>query len=157
MSSPSLSSAPSRRDGLSFQNSDEIIADVQRLRRGYTQTGAWSLPAMCWHLETAIRLRMSPGPHPANTPAQDARREQFQQILATGQLPSGIEAPAPAIPPVNADDSSIDALITTIEKWKEYAGPIAPHRLFGNISDAEARRLNLIHCAHHLSYLVPTS
>jgi hypothetical protein len=146
----------SRREELRFANVADVIADVQQLRRGYGQTGNWSLPQICWHLETATRLRMTPGPFPANTPEQDARRERLREILATGRLPSGIDAPAPAIPPSNVDESAIDSLIATLTRWDEYTGPIAPHRLFGNMPEADLRKLNLIHCAHHLSYLVPT-
>jgi hypothetical protein len=59
-------------------------------------------------------------------------------------------------PPANVPESTIDDLIASLKQLKAYKGEIAPHRLFGHIPDAEARKLNLIHCAHHLSYLVPT-
>ena len=81
---------------------------------------------------------------------------RLEAILASGRLPSGIEAPQPAIPPDDASDASVEALLATIDRFESFNGPIAPHRIFGNLSDAEARKLNLIHCAHHLSYLVPT-
>ena len=147
---------PSRREDLSFASIDDVIVDVQHLRKGCAKAGGWNLPAMCWHLEAATRLRMAPGPFPPNTPEQDSRAARLKDILATGKLPSGIEAPAPALPPANVDDSAIDALIATLKKWDAYTGPIAPHRLFGHMPEADIRKLNLIHCAHHLSYLVPT-
>ena len=58
-------------------------------------------------------------------------------------------------PPVCGDDA-IDSFLATLERFKKFPGPIAPHRLFGHLADADARKLNLIHCAHHLSYLTPT-
>jgi hypothetical protein len=74
-----------------------------------------------------------------------------------GYLPDGITAPDPLVPPTDAPESSIDDLIASLTQLKAYKGEIAPHRLFGRIPDADARRLNLIHCAHHLSYLTPTT
>jgi hypothetical protein len=82
----------------------------------------------------------------------------LQHVLATnGYLPDGITAPDPMQPPADAPESAVDDLIASLRKLKEYKGEIAPHRLFGRIPDADARRLNLIHCAHHLSYLTPTN
>jgi hypothetical protein len=141
-----------------YANEDEAIADVERLRKGYTQIGGWSLPQMAWHLNLAVRARMKPGPHPPDSPEQIARRPMAQHVLSmNGYLPDGITAPEPMQPPADAPDTSVDDLITALRELKGYTAEIAPHRLFGRLPDADARRLNLIHCAHHLSYLVPTT
>jgi hypothetical protein len=146
-----------RRAVVRFKDEDEVIADVQRLRNGYAQAGSWSLPRMAWHLNQATQARMKPGPHAPDTPEQTARKPLMQQVLAmNGYLPNGIMAPDPMQPPANVPESTIDDLIASLKQLKAYKGEIAPHRLFGHIPDAEARKLNLIHCAHHLSYLVPT-
>jgi hypothetical protein len=135
-----------------------VIADVQRLRRGYKRVGAWSLPQMAWHLNQAVLARMKPGPHAADTPEQTARRPLLQHVLMmNGYLPDGISAPDPMVPPADAPESAVDDLIASLKQLKAYRGEIAPHRLFGHIPDAEARKLNRIHCAHHLSYLTPTT
>ena len=142
-----------------FADEDAVIADVQRLRNGgYSQIGAWSLPQMAWHLNHATLARMKPGPHADDTPEQLARRPLLQHVLAmNGYLPDGIQAPEPLQPPADAPESVIDDLIASLRQLKAYKGEIAPHRIFGRIPDADARRLNLIHCAHHLSYLTPTT
>lgn len=148
-------SEPTRRE-LSFRSEDDVIADAENLRRGYAKTGAWSLPQICWHLEKGVRLRMAPGPHPPNTPEQDGRASLAKQVLASGKLPK-LDAPEPMQPPPDAGDAAIDSFISVLREFKAFPGPIAPHRLFGHLPEADARRLNLIHCAHHLSYLVPTA
>jgi hypothetical protein len=99
---------------------------------------------------------MQSGPFPANTPEQDGRHAMLQQVLASGRLPDGIEAPASMMPPEDCPDDAVDAFIATLKEFKAFPGPIAPHRIFGHLSEADARRLNVIHCAHHLSYLTPT-
>jgi hypothetical protein len=147
----------SDRRALDYRSEDDVIADVARLRRGYTQSGAWSLPQMCAHLEKSIRYRMRSGPFQPTTPEQEARRGEFHKIMASGRLPDGIAAPEQMMPPEDCGDDAIDAFVATLNEFKSFPGPIAPHRLFGHLRDADARRLNLIHCAHHLSYLTPTT
>ena len=147
----------SQRRLIRFATEDDAIADVQRLRKGCTQVGSWSLPRMAWHLNQAVQARMKPGPHPPETDEQKARKPLLQHVRAmNGYLPDGIQAPEPMVPPADAPESAIDDLIASLKELKAYKGKIAPHRLFGEIPDAEARRLNLIHCAHHLSYLIPS-
>lgn len=151
-----LDPAPAtRRSGLSFDTEDQIIAEIDRLRRGYARTGDWSLSQACWHLNIGTQARMKPGPHAPDTPEQTARRPMLEKVLATGDLPEGITAPEPMLPPTSSDDSAIDALIASLRQFKTFTGEIAPHRLFGKLSDADARKLNRIHCARHLSFLVP--
>jgi hypothetical protein len=146
-----------RRVGLHFEDEDEVVADVKNLRRGYEQAGSWSLPQTCWHLEKTVLSRLRPGPFPDDTPEQTQRKAAIPQLLAVGALPHGIVAPRDVVPPADAPDSCIDALIDALRQLKEFKGEIAPHLFFGRLSDADARQLNLIHCAHHLSYLVPKS
>ncbi|MDQ3438916.1 MAG: DUF1569 domain-containing protein [Planctomycetota bacterium] len=145
------------RRQLKFDNEDEVIAEVHRLRRGYVEAGAWSLPRMCAHLDKAVQFRMQPGPFPPNTREQDGRKDQVRGILASGKLPEGIVAPDAMLPPDHCGDESIDGFIATLELYKRFPGPTAPHRIFGHLAEPDARRLNLIHCAHHLSYLTPTA
>jgi hypothetical protein len=144
------------RRTLNYATVDDVIADVRRLRRGYAKAGRWSLAQACWHLNATTGFIMRPGPHPEPTPEQVAGRARLQAILDGGQLPSGIQAPETVTPPADAPESAADDFVATLERVKTFPGPFAPHRLFGRLSDDEARRLILLHAAHHLSHLVPT-
>jgi hypothetical protein len=153
---PPRAPKPPRRRVLQFNSEDEVIGEVKRLRQnGCEPAGRWSLAQACWHLDRATQARMRPGPFPPNTPEQDARAAMFAEILRNGALPDGIQAPDEMTPPDACADDAIDGFLATVERFKAFPGPIAPHRLFGKLSDADARRLNLIHYAHHLSYQVP--
>jgi hypothetical protein len=43
------------------------------------------------------------------------------------------------------------------ERFKTYTGDIVPSPLFGKMTKDEAEKLQLVHSAHHLSFLVPKS
>ena len=76
-------------------------------------------------------------------------------MLASGKIPDGLISPDAMTPPADTPDSAVDDFLTTLKRFEAYRGELAPHRLFGNMSDADRRRHQLIHCAHHLSFLVP--
>ena len=42
-----------------------------------------------------------------------------------------------------------------IAHYKASPGPVIQHLFFGPLSKAEWDRLQLIHCAHHLSFAIP--
>ena len=106
----------------------------------------------CWHLDMAIQSRMAAGPVPARyRRAGCPRSRSLEEILASGQLPDGIDAPEPmhaAGELRRCRDRRVDR---DDEKFEAFAGPIAPHRIFGTLTDADARKLNLIHCATRAS------
>ncbi len=146
-----------QRRPLVFENCFDVIADVNHLRRGCTPGGNWTLAMVCKHLDTAMKFAMRPGPYPENAPVQNQNRPALEDILATGMLPAGIPAPAEAVPPIDTPDSAIDDFLVTLRAYEARTDPYAPHRLFGNLKRFEARKLALIHCAHHLSHLLPTT
>ena len=156
MSEPaSATTAPARREGLTFATFDAVIADIHRLRdRGYQKVGNWTLEQTAWHLDITTRARIRPGPFPPDTDEQKGRSEMLQTALRTNQLPPGIQAPPELTPPTDADASFIGKAIEALERAKTHTG-FAPHRLFGQLSDEDSRAQILVHCAHHLRNLVP--
>jgi hypothetical protein len=144
-----------RREPLRFNSPDEAITDVRRLKRGHKQAGDWTLPQACWHLNVATSNAMRPPPYPEQTVTDDIRH-RLNRILSTGRMATGVQAPQIATPPADASDAHIEALIATLERFKLFTGEFAPHRIFGKLSNDDMRRLAMIHCAHHLSFFVPT-
>lgn len=151
-----MSAPAANKRELTFRREEDAIAEIDRLRSGgYTQLGNWTLAQICWHLEKSIEGRMKPGPFPPDSDEQLQRKAALPGILSSGRLPNGIKAPDAMEPPAESSEDSIGACIATLKRFREYTGEITPHRLFGHLSDAEVRQLNLVHCAHHLSCLVP--
>ena len=150
-----MSTTATRRN-LDYPNVDAAIADVQSLRRGYTQSGNWTLPQICWHLTSVLDKTSRPATEPA-TPEQVKMQPIKEKILATGRLPGRIEAPQPVVPPPDCGEESVDAFIAALRRLAIYPEKTAVHRLWGPLTVDEFKRLSLIHCAHHLNHLTATA
>jgi hypothetical protein len=144
----------SERRKLKFADTDAAAKEVERLRKGYTRTGEWSLPQMCKHLDMAIRYSMKPAPERKNE-ITFLQWVQLKLILAFGRIPSGIYAPKRIIPPDDTPDSAIDEFLVALQEMKEFKGEFAPHPRLGKLKRRQYVRLHLIHCAHHLGFLTP--
>jgi hypothetical protein len=145
-----------KREGLRFETVDDAVAEIQRLHDGgYQKAGNWSLEQIAYHLAATMRFLMRPGPYPEITPEQRANRPKLEWVLANFALPGKIDAPERIVPPADCDAGCIDDCIATLRQFAAHPGLYAPHRVFGELSIDEARRLALVHTAHHLSHLVP--
>jgi hypothetical protein len=150
------------RRALNFDRLDQIMPEVDRLLAGHTRAGSWSLGQILHHLATAIRLtaradRASdavPGLPPDR--AQEVARKRF---FAAGRLPEGVEVPHPSlVPPVEADErTEAGTLGRALRRLAARDGPFPPHPLLGPLTRGEWEAFHRIHCAHHLSFVVPTT
>ena len=75
------------------------------------------------------------------------------QRMATGQptIPSTIYA--------NSEDpkEAVGRLLAGMDRLAKYRGPLHSSPLFGELTYDQVAALQLAHCAHHLSFLVPKS
>lgn len=146
---------PDRRE-VRFVAFDEIMPDVERLLDGHSTVGAWSLAQICRHLATVMRRVVD---LPASTPVdptQFVSEERKREVLESGRLPEGIAAPPTVLPEGEGEArEEAERLRAAIAHYRASAGPVIPHRIFGFLTRAEWDRLQLIHCAHHLSFAVP--
>ncbi len=146
---------PARRT-LRFADLDEVMPDVERLLQGHTTVGRWSLAQICCHLATVMRRVVDLPASTPSDPSQWVPEEQKRQVLESGLLPEGLPGPADLMPPESLDDhAEAEGLRQAIAHYRASAGPAIPHRIFGPLTRAEWDRLQLIHCAHHLSFAVP--
>jgi hypothetical protein len=53
------------------------------------------------------------------------------------------------------DAEAVKELKAALDEWKNHTGPVHPSPLFGNWDYETATKLQLVHCAHHLGYLLP--
>jgi len=78
-------------------------------------------------------------------------------ILITGRIPAGAYAPERITPAKDVGEAAIDEFLTALEELKDYKGEFAPHPRLGTLKRGGYFKLHLIHCAHHLGFLTPTT
>jgi hypothetical protein len=77
-------------------------------------------------------------------------------MLRTGRIMEGVKLPAKYLPPVGSDArEEASKLEAVIRRFESANGPLTSHPLFGGISREKWERYHCIHCAHHLSFVIP--
>src|SRR5450432_4043655 len=121
---------------LRFDTESEVLTEIARLRRGYTQSGKWTLAQICWHVGLPIEKHLHP-PEPADlqrTLEQEAIKQKFVDYIVAHRAPppGAKDAPPSFIPPENAGEAQIDRYIELLDKLANYPhprvmmGPIGP-------------------------------
>jgi hypothetical protein len=147
------------RRRLAFADLDGVMPAVDRLLAGHDTVGTWSLGQICSHLAAAFHLSVDGVPPAA---PQAFRRTAGVAIrwvvLYRGRIPAGVRVPAAGLVPGPQPDArtEADALRRAIGRFRASPGPFAEHPLLGRMTAAQWGRFHLIHCAHHLSFVVPT-
>lgn len=156
----------SRRD-LQFDQLEDIKSETERLlSAGCASSGNWNLAQTCSHLENWMRFPMDGFPTPPffvrimlgvmrHTIGPRMRRK----ILAERSMQAGAPTDPATVPATDAlsDEEAVQRLNTTLERFATYNGPLHTSPFFGKMSREEVHQLQLIHCAHHLGFLVPKS
>ena len=143
---------PGRRT-LEFGSFDDIMPDVERLLRGHSVVGAWSLAQICNHLATVMRRVADLPADTPRDPAVELPEGEKRKVLDSGRLPEGLPAPAFLVPEAGLDEhAEAERLCGAIAHYLASGGPVAPHRLFGPLTRDEWDFLQRAHCAHHLSF-----
>jgi hypothetical protein len=145
-----------RRD-LSFSTLDEILPEVDRLLTGHVTTGNWTLGQILHHLATAFRLTLlGRVDSPPSNDQSDTRRRRF---FRARRFSEGAEVPHPAlVPPVDADArEQSEVLHRAIARFESASEPFPAHPVLGLLTREEWNQFHCIHCAHHLSFVTPTT
>jgi Protein of unknown function (DUF1569) len=153
---------PERRK-LSFASLDEVVADAENLlARGYDKAGNWDLAQVAGHLAEWLRFPVEGFPkvpllvRPMLWMMRvTSGRRMFSNILAEGFSPGGRTMPQTVAPPGGDPSAAVAKLKDAAARFKAHTGEIHPSPLFGAMTKDEATQLQLVHCAHHLSFLVP--
>lgn len=152
------------RRTLTFNTLDEVLADVERLQvKGYTATGKWDLAQVCQHLAEWVRFPVQG--FPKMNPVfglifwmlrKTVGRKKLEGYLANKSFPAGKPTmPATVFPPGMAAQKATELLHASVVALQQHTGPVYPSPLFGAMTYDECVQMQLIHCAHHLSFLVP--
>jgi hypothetical protein len=152
------------RRALNFVDLDEVVADAAMLHRGgYEKVGTWDLAQIAGHLAEWLRFPLEGFPE-APLPTRlmlgamrrTVGRRALRAILASRSMPGGRPTLRETIPAPGGDEArAIERLREAVARFQAHEGPYHPSPLFGELDRVQATQLQLIHCAHHLSFLVP--
>jgi hypothetical protein len=160
-----MPNAPTRR-ALDLRDFDSVLAEVESLRSlGYNPAGKWNLAQTLDHLADWMNFGLDgypPQPAPVRFVLFLLRSTvgpgQLRKVLATRVLPAGGPTMPQTVPPPDRDaNQAVERFRRTIERIRNNPGPFQPSPLFGPLDPETYRQLHLIHCSHHLGFLLPKS
>jgi len=158
-----MTDKPQRRP-LVFNNLDEVVRDAEGLlARGYERAGNWDLAQCAGHLADWMRFPVEGFPKaPAPIRAvfwvlrKTIGRKKLLTYIESKSFPAGKPTMPETVPPPGGDPrAAVEKLRTSVERLKAHTGPIVPSPLFGHTTKDEAVGMQLVHAAHHLSFLIP--
>jgi hypothetical protein len=151
------------RRKLTFTSLDEVVVDAEKLLgNGYEKAGNWELAQVCLHLADWLRFPIDGFPKPPLPIGMMlwALRKTIGKKMYRKYMVEGMPAGKPTMPQTvhrtGLDPTiAVGKLREAVEQFKGFDGTLHPSPLFGSLTKDEATRLQLAHCAHHLSFLVP--
>lgn len=142
---------------LTFDTIDRVMPDVDRLLAGHKTLGQWSLGQICSHLSRAVVGSVDgfPGRAPWIV-RKTVGPVIFGHIVRTGGMREGIKLPPDVLPRPGLDArAEAEALRAALRMFAAHTGPVAEHPIFGRLTRDQWERLHCVHCAHHLSFVLP--
>lgn len=152
------------RRQLTFDNLDQVVLDAESLQaNGYNRAGKWDLAQVSDHLADWMRFPVEGfprAPAPIRLMLWMARktigRKKLMEYITTKSFPAGKPTmPTTVHQPGGDANAAVANLKRAVERLRNHTGPIVPSPLFGPMTKDECVQMQLVHCAHHLSFLVP--
>ncbi|AWM39686.1 hypothetical protein GobsT_19600 [Gemmata obscuriglobus] len=159
-----MSSPKAIRRKVPFATLDEAVADAENLlAKGYVRAGNWDLAQVCFHLAEWLRYPIEGFPKPPllMRPVFWLARStiaprMLQKTLAKGEMPPGAPTLKESVAPPGSDPSiAVAKLKEAVERFKAFPGPYRPSPLLGVLDRETGHKVQRLHCAHHLSFLIP--
>lgn len=152
-----------RRD-LKFTKLEEIYQDAEMLHdRGYEMAGQWNLSQACGHVGDWMRFPMDGFPK-ASLPVRGILwvmkiligKSTLRKILAEGKMKEKTPTmPATVRGPDGDEAIEVERLRETVVRLISWKDDYYPSPVFGPMDRDTVVKLQLIHAAHHLSFLIP--
>lgn len=145
---------------LEFQDAKAVQAELDRLHRGgYQRRGQWDLAQICDHLSFFIAGSLDGANYRVPWLFKVLfGRLALRRILTQRRMKSGGPTPQRPLPAPGGDEAAAVARLSQLlQRMEAHAGEFHPSPFFGHLTPQQWRDLHLIHCAHHLGFLMPMS
>ena len=151
-------SKPARPD-LRFDTVDAMLADADRLRAGYERAGQWDLGMVLDHLTKSMLAPLAPGQRDVPWPVSAIGRVLVRGLVRRGRYPRVKFPVLPALRPTPGIDvdAARAAFGAAAERVRDLPGETVACPPIGTLATSDFRGLHLVHGAHHLSFLRPTT
>lgn len=154
-----------RRNLVHFSSLADVVADAQDLhRRGYEKVGQWDLSQVLQHCADWIDYGIDGYPSmplPLTIVFWFVRRfrgrRMLETMLAQRSMDAGGATLGRTVHPPSDEADALARFERSVQRLETFSGPTRTSPLFGPLSVTELQQLNVVHCAHHLSFLVPKS
>jgi hypothetical protein len=144
---------------LAFADLGQVMPEVDRLLEGYTPLGRWTLGQVCQHLTRSLVGTVEGLPGKAPWLVRKTIGPWLgRRLLSRGRMPEGIRIkPEWNLAPTSGlnDRAEAEALRGALSIFATRTEPFPEHPYFGPLDRRQWDRLHCIHCAHHLSFLLP--
>ena len=145
------------RRALDFTSLDQVLPDVDRLLAGHTTVGKWDLAQICKHLTIILTGAVDGFDMKVPWFVKLVAPLFFWRILKTRAMPEGLKATEFVTPKSGLDlRAEVEALRAAVRLFKAHAGPFPDNPFVGRMPRDTVEQFHCIHCAHHLSFALPS-
>ena len=152
------------RRKLVFNDLSDAVNDARMLlSKGYVSLGKWNLSQICNHVNEWVHFPMDGYP---KAPLwmrpifwllkSTIMPGKLKKYLADKSFPAGKPTLSQTVfgPNHSSDEDALRKLTATIERFRNHRGELHASPLFGKMDRATHLNLQLLHAAHHLSFLI---
>lgn len=145
---------------LYFERFEDVLTDVERLvQNGYERAGNWDLAQVLDHL--TFFLKGAVDGYTFKVPwilKVLLGKVVLNRILKQKKMKRGVFTPQKPLPQSGGDQAAaVERFRDAVHRFVQYQDEYHESPFFGKVSRADVQQLNLIHCGHHLGYLIPKS
>jgi hypothetical protein len=143
---------------MQFRDHNELVQEINRLHQnGYQKVGNLDLAQICDHCSYFVEGTLDG--HTFRVPwllKVLFGRMALRRTMKTKRIKPGLPSPQKPMPAPGGDEvKAMARLHHAMERLKAHSGEMHPSPFFGYLTPQEWREFHLIHCAHHLGFLVP--
>jgi hypothetical protein len=145
---------------LELNDYSAVHAELDRLHRvGYDKAGTWDLAQVCDHLRFFVDQSLDGATFRVPWLIKVLfGRMVLRRILKTRKMRAGITTPQDPLPAPGGDEAgAIACFKAALARFEAHQGELHASPFFGYLRPQQWRDLHLIHCNHHLAYLIPKS